>query len=482
MKSELKQRRGALLLLGVASFYFLSIDVLADIALSGRLADRWFFPVRAAYLLFMSAGFLSFAPLSGILFSNARRTAAWTAVSSILLLISAFVRFPLLLILLVLADLFIAGLTGAAAYTAAARTIKDCKHAGTLCALGMGIGSFLQIAASVAGLPLGSYAFLLSLSLMLTVFMILRHHQTGGGKPAGESVAPGNTPPILHASMKEYPSLPAFLLCVVLIAFMGGLNDGELSRYQAEGLLDLQAAPRLLYFAGMAIAGFVFDRKKMSGLSALVLFVMICSAAGAIFMSDPATLPINAGIYSLFAGVAIIFFTVPLFLASTQKNDAVLPSLGRAVRLPALAAGMLLYEYVLKRFPFLYTEIIYVLLAAVLALLFIRSGLTSGDTFGLLPGDTETPEKIAVFSAAPSQEIPEALRIRLFSERYGLSAREQEILSAILHSDLPTTLLAGELHVGERTLYRHLSSLYEKTGTDSRVGLLMKYYNFTKTS
>ena len=67
-----------------------------------------------------------------------------------------------------------------------------------------------------------------------------------------------------------------------------------------------------------------------------------------------------------------------------------------------------------------------------------------------------------------------------FCKTYDLTQREAEIMQMILKSNLPTTQLSGELHVSERTLYRHLSALYQKTGTDSRVGLLMKYYDESK--
>ncbi len=36
--------------------------------------------------------------------------------------------------------------------------------------------------------------------------------------------------------------------------------------------------------------------------------------------------------------------------------------------------------------------------------------------------------------------------------------------------------LAHESGISERTLYRHMNSICEKTGTDSRMGLVMLYY------
>ena len=96
--------------------------------------------------------------------------------------------------------------------------------------------------------------------------------------------------------------------------------------------------------------------------------------------------------------------------------------------------------------------------------------------------DTEAEGAVLAFAdtaanaASKSPSSDDDTAFVQFCETYGLSQREAEIMQMILKSDLPTTQLSGELHVSERTLYRHLSALYQKTGTDSRVGLLMKYY------
>ena len=36
--------------------------------------------------------------------------------------------------------------------------------------------------------------------------------------------------------------------------------------------------------------------------------------------------------------------------------------------------------------------------------------------------------------------------------------------------------LAEKLHISERTAYRHITSIYEKTGASSRLGLSLIYY------
>ena len=500
MKEELKRNRTILFLVGTASYYFLSIDVLSDLALIQVFGELPFLLLRAAYLLSMAAGFFSVSFLRKMFPEAAAANAlfpAAAAAGTLFLSGTVFFRTPVLLALCVLASLFLAGFFGAAAYAKAAAALGRSASLGRLSALGMGIGSFLQVLTSVVPLPLAAYGAVLVLSLWLTVYLLQTSSVSSTfSENAVTGTAAGRITVLPRTQGELSAFLRTFLLITALVSFMGGLNDGELARLQSEGQVDLQAAPRLLYFAGMALGGTVFDRFHLRGLSLLVLFVMICSVAGALFMSIPATLSLNAGIYSLFAGVVIIFFTVPLFRLSSDPgipgegpsplcDRDLLPSLGRIARLPALAAGMLFYELLLIKLPFMVTMVIYAVLAAALAVLFILSGLMQET--GSLSASSAAPavdgnEPEAQAKNESRAESPRDLNdaFQRFCLTYGLTARETEVLNLILRSDLPTTQLAGELHVAERTLYRHLSALYEKTGTDSRVGLLMKFYQFQK--
>lgn len=486
MKEQLKAHKRTLALLGTASFYFLSVDVLADMAMAPAFGGTAFLLLRAAYMLTMSAGFLLYPAFERRFGANWILPAAGIGIA--LLLGTACLESSLFLAFCILLSLFLGGLFGAAAYARTASRLMGNPYLGRLSTCGMGLGSLLQVLVSVFPLALFPYALVICFSLGLTAYLLRRDDIE---VPSGYGSA------VVHEM--GFPALlPVFLLCVMLISFMGGVNDGELALHQASGELDLQAWPRLLYFAGMMIAGIVYDLYGFGKLSALTLFVMILSEAGAIFMYSPSTIVLDEALYSAFAGIVIIFFTVPLF----SCGGLLFPSLGRAIRLPALACGMLFYEFILRQLPPVVTIVAYVFLAAALAMLFIVSGFTAGK--GVCPGsdgaDSKTVsgetgrimEEMAAEDSSPVSSgtdaggRPElfssndAAAIERFCKTYDLTQREAEIMQMILKSNLPTTQLSGELHVSERTLYRHLSALYQKTGTDSRVGLLMKYYDESK--
>ncbi len=75
-------------------------------------------------------------------------------------------------------------------------------------------------------------------------------------------------------------------------------------------------------------------------------------------------------------------------------------------------------------------------------------------------GDEPTPEE----------------RLQVFTEVYGLTPRESEVLAAVTADDRPLKQIAVDLGISLRVVQRHLTSLYQKTNTQTRVGLTMLYW------
>ena len=62
-----------------------------------------------------------------------------------------------------------------------------------------------------------------------------------------------------------------------------------------------------------------------------------------------------------------------------------------------------------------------------------------------------------------------------FAEKYGLTPRETDVLAAALYNDKAPKEIAYDLQISER----YFNSIYEKTGTQGRVGLTLLYSGFT---
>ena len=81
--------------------------------------------------------------------------------------------------------------------------------------------------------------------------------------------------------------------------------------------------------------------------------------------------------------------------------------------------------------------------------------------------------------AAPSADDaaidPEA-RLKDFAGRFSLTPRETEVLAAVTADERPLKHVAADMGISLRVLQRHLTSLYQKTGTQSRVGLTKLFW------
>lgn len=256
------------------------------------------------------------------------------------------------------------------------------------------------------------------------------------------------------------------LAIVAVMSFVGGLDDGVLTRLNAESAIDLYAFPRLFYLAGAIAAGFVADYREGRYLGLLVLASMLCSTVGLLFMDDPATMFLNACIYSLLAGFSIVFFTVPFMrLFVRTRKPALWASMGRAVRLPFIALGSATMEFALGAMPFGATIGLSAVLCAALFVLFFAGGFLSEPraTSNADPND-----------AGSGENAPTDLEaIALFAQSCGLTSREQEILVLLYHG-CTTTEIADKLFISEKTVRNHISNTMAKAGVASRTELLVR--------
>ena len=307
MRTELRKERDILLLFSIMSFYFLTVDVVADAALVPLLSEDGFFMARTYYLLGMSLGFLSFRRFQALYLPSGqmhRATLPALAVLSLLTLagIGAAPGLPAIIpVICTVACLYLAGLLGALTYHAAALRLSSSGRLGMLLALGMGAATLMQALFSMLSIPLPAQAAVLCAALLAG---LLCFHNSPMGTPSPDHPEDPTELCRIPGEARALPSLACYLAAVAVVALLGGLNDAELTWLNATGALNLYALPRLFFFPGLALSGFLYDRYGMRGLSMLVLFVMICSTGGASFLESQETMLSNAKLFYLLKGVA----------------------------------------------------------------------------------------------------------------------------------------------------------------------------------
>jgi DNA-binding CsgD family transcriptional regulator len=433
---------------GLACFYFLSIDIVMDQVWPPQ---EIYMKITACFKILLCAGILGFAVCHRLVPDETKRTAVYAsvcAVSAVSLLAFFYVPDPMRPYAYMCTALTAGFVCGWALYRLAADTAGS-PYRGRAVGVAASVQALLQVL--IGQLQTLHGALFVAAALVLVLWLTICQ------KPAAFPPARAlHEPALPHVSRKFL----GVLVCIVaVIALMGGLNDGILLLAHTRADVDLYTFPRVFHLAGLLLAGFLADYRKGRYLPSVILLLMSLAVIGVLFLGNEITLNINACIYFLFAGFCAIYFVVAfLDVAPRTKRPALWTGMGRACFFFCMGLGNLITDVFLTNQSFFLMIGVYCLLSVVLAVLFYVSG-------------TLVPAKAARAGAAESPSP------RSFIARYGLTDREAETLEKILASDQSAKELAQALFISERMVYRHLNSIYEKTGTSSRVGLLLLYYD-----
>ena len=262
---------------------------------------------------------------------------------------------------------------------------------------------------------------------------------------------------------------------VVLLSYFYSLGDGVLMKLNAEGKLTVFKWPRLFYILSLLIAGWAADLRGGRFLAPVALVAAALTGFYPLFLAG------GSGGYQIFhlcfwcfAGFYVVCFSVPFMRMAEERNFPELwACLGRIIKQFVNCAGVVfasaLTEVSGSHWIFWCNA---ALIAAMAAWLAFGRRISVGESPAL-----ETEDYIP---AAP--QATEYERIAAFAGKYGLSARETEILTmlAAKNAEQTTQELADALGVSRRTCERRLSVLYAKTGVRNRADLMIAYMRETR--
>ena len=207
---------------------------------------------------------------------------------------------------------------------------------------------------------------------------------------------------------------------------------------------------RIFYAVGLLIAGIVSDKDRRWG--------AICCLAALAFPFAALALGSNV------AGETLMWILAYLFLGFLSVYRVIVFSdISSKTGLPALAVFGLMFGRLGEALGTLCVSIfagtpLIVVSGAVFMLVI---GL-----FSLLYHD--------LYSAATSPEEAEARRQIEYSNRFGLSTREQEVLSLVIRG-MSNAEIANALYITESTVKFHIGNIFKKTGFSSRLELITDY-------
>lgn len=290
--------------------------------------------------------------------------------------------------------------------------------------------------------------------------------------------------------------------------------------------------PRILLAIGGLAGGLLFDLHRARYLGIIMFWVTLLSIGAMLGVEAGAPYALGKVAYFLGSGVFMTFYTaVFIWIAPFLRAPDLWCSMGRALNnVTAIALGVPTVLVIDLTNPVAVVVLLIPVIIGINALLFAtgmlnlhprpRDGEVAGRTGQQVgnpgsassgaPGQAAVDERMPTASdaapspdngempgqpaaaehaseaaqhptpdTAPSADVaaidPEA-HLGDFASRFSLTPRETEVLAAVTADERPLKHVATDMGISLRVLQRHLTSLYQKTGTQSRVGLTKLFW------
>ena len=253
------------------------------------------------------------------------------------------------------------------------------------------------------------------------------------------------------------------ILLVLLMTCIFSTLDNAVTLVHSSGEMDIGQWPRiLLAFSGL-VAGFVFDFKNRKYMGIIMYCVMVLSTICIAVLRFSGSFLVGLIVFYLSTGFFSVFFTCGFMeISRYMKVPKLWAGMGRAVN--NMTAAVIANPVLLL----LSSDCDLVTIVLILVLFVAVSIVAVMYTF---------QKKIFLeeLIATVTEEINDEEKLRNFSELFSFTERESEVFDRLVNTEDNNQEIAESLFVSRRTLERHISAIYEKTGVKSRIGLLNLY-------
>ena len=276
------------------------------------------------------------------------------------------------------------------------------------------------------------------------------------------------------------------LACIILFlaTILAIRTDMAFVSMQLSETIDIYSYPRLFIIPGYLLLGFAADSRRKNAFSALFFAGMLLAFPIGLVASAKSGYMALMSIYYFYAAFYIFFFIfVFQKLAPKTKHPEFWASAGRFIsETCTLVTSLIILRLNIGADE---TSIIVTSLvtAALVGLIFLCISM-----MGFEPAISPEPEVSESVVTATDNTVSDAEEtntagstpsqpadLDAFLSEYPLTPREKEIATILLSTDLTIKAIASDLSLSERSVFRYAASVYEKTGTGTRVGLMQTY-------
>ena len=351
------------------------------------------------------------------------------------------------------------GLVGSNAYYVSACMIRN-RHLAKTAGISYFLGILLQFINHNA-IHIRTIQFvILSVSMLLLFILlienerILSRYSTDkyAAKTIIESSAKGNKHNLLL-----YISI---IVLVILMACLFSTLDSAVTLVHSDGIADIgQGARILLAFSGLA-AGFIFDISNRKYTGIIMYCIMILSTLCIVLLEFSKPFVAVLIVFYLSAGFFAVFFTSEFMeLSQYARIPELWAGMGRAVNNVTAAV---IASFVLQLLSSDNNLLKIILILVLFVLVSIMSVIYTFEKYYFIQQFTQHTDEVT----------NEQDQLHKLTTQYSFTEREGEVFSYLVTTEDNIQTISEHMHVSRRTLERHISAIYEKTGVKSRVGLI----------
>lgn len=313
----------------------------------------------------------------------------------------------------------------------------------------------------------------------------------------------------LHAPSAS-GTLPQLVLLIFLVIFMTCIFstlDNTVTLGHADGTMDIGQWPRILLACSGLAAGFLFDLHNRRFMNLIMYCIMMLSTLSVAILQLGGSFLIGLIVFYLSSGFFVVFFTTS-FLALSEDTRCLRlwAGMGRAVNNAGAALVSNLSLSLIASNSSITLIITALVLFATVSILIAAYSMLNAPGVQTETGGTMTHKMQAACEANAShntkaalgndssastasdissdpdypQNTPNADPFSTFSTAFSLTDREQSVFDQLVNTEKSIQEIADSLFISRRTCQRYITSIYEKVGAKSRMGLYQSYIEWQR--
>lgn len=355
------------------------------------------------------------------------------------------------------------GYLGAAVHHGFSLVSYESEVSGRALGIGMGVASLLEYLVETLRMTPAVFVVCVILSVLAILWL--------DGRPARRWLYDHRPSPQQVSGVSRGGSIVLLAVAAAAMTLDYGLLDGVLVWNYANGNILSIGLSKIVYSLSFPFVGVLFDLKKGRLRSLITICAMFLVAAAVPAAETPEGMPAAAFIAGIYGSFYLMYLSASFMRVAPKTScPEIVASMGRAISCLVGALGALFARLLFESLGVVVTVTLSCLLSVVCLLVLVRD-IAWGITENLDEEKAGIGENPIQAPAPPSRE--EALV--LYAEKIGLTAREGEVYTALLTTDLGVQEIADGLFISRRVAQRHISAIYEKAGVTTRVGLYREF-------